>query len=108
VRIAIPLLLVFAPLTHAAYEIDQLPFPENIVRQCTQNGTGTDDVSHNADDTAFDLDFTMPIGSEVVAAKSGYAVYTPNAGGWGNMAGLVQTPKKLGILKSTPSNEEGC
>lgn len=47
----------------------QLPFPDGVARECYQNSHDT--PTHSVSSTMSDLDFSMPVGSIVVAAAGG-------------------------------------
>ncbi len=75
------------------YDIDRLPFPEDKVYMCTQNGNGDDDPSHKKNSTKFDLDLGLTEGSKVIAVHSGYALYKFDDV-WGRVIRIYHTNNK--------------
>jgi len=76
------------------YRIDRLPFVDGEMYDCTQNGFALDFPTHDDGPSLYyDLDFSMPVGTTVVAAKSGYAKYFEGYnGGWGNHIKIFHDP----------------
>lgn len=106
--LSVLLLLATSYSTHAAYEIDRLPFEVGTHLRCTQNGIGETknpsngghSFSHFYTSTRYGLDFGWEKdvgdsnGIPIVAAKSGYAVYIPGYqnSGFGNRVLIYHGP----------------